>query len=220
MSNKIALVTLNIGNFEPELTAITYPRFKAWAHKIGADFIEITEKRINGPTTICEKFQIPEVSKNYEWTYFLDADALISVNTPPWHEMVGRDTVLFNGTDFFMRWQMDHYFRRHREWQKSACTWNVVCSEWTRDDLWRVPEEGWEAAIEKITVLTIENLKSAASLLDDYLLSRNIARYGLHVETIIKICAQFNVGNSWYWHAYNVPSEQKLKGMLEAAKTI
>jgi hypothetical protein len=45
---------------------------------IGADFIRITEKKINADSISLEKFQLYEISKNYEWTIFLDSDCLIN----------------------------------------------------------------------------------------------------------------------------------------------
>jgi hypothetical protein len=44
-------------------------------------------------------------------------------------------------------------------------------------------------------------------LIDDYVLSRNIARFGLKVQTIMALEKSLGFGNDtgFYWHAYTIP---------------
>ncbi len=105
---KKALVTLYVGDPFPELFKITSVFMDIWAKKIGAELLVISECKWKGkiPETAhwpmnYEKFQLQEISKHYDWTYFLDADAFVHPDTPDWVEMIGCDksVVMFNGTD-------------------------------------------------------------------------------------------------------------------------
>lgn len=208
---KTLVVTLDVGgNYEPEITKITYPRMKAWAHKIGADWAEITENKYPHMPIVMNKFQVPRIAQGFDWCYFVDADALISINTPPLHEWITKDQVLFWGLDANNRYKTDNYARRNRQF-KSACTWWILTSDWTRDDLFdpTLPPN-WE---DNIVPNKQENLKSVRSLVDDYKLTVNMDRYGLHAITAMELLKSKGLANTYLHHTYNITTEQKLNGV-------
>lgn len=216
---KKLLVTLDIGDYLPEITKITFPMMRTWAHKIGAEFRIITERVLtkegDGKPLNYEKFQIKEIAEQYDWTYFLDSDAFIHPDTPDWPEMAGdKSLVYFSGLDNrTARFRASIYSRRSAS-NAGACTWNVICSDWT-SDLWTAPKD-YEAAVKNITPIWDECKSGYCShthLIDDYQLSENIARFGLKVRTINDICREMNLPLSSYHHLYNCDPYTKLKAI-------
>ena len=75
---KKTLFTLNINNYEPDITALTFPLMKRYAEKIEADFHVITERKITTTEFAgLEKFQIYELGREMknDWNIFVDPDA-------------------------------------------------------------------------------------------------------------------------------------------------
>jgi hypothetical protein len=53
-------------------------------------------------------------------------------------------------------------------------------------------------------------------LADDYIMSRNVARYGLKYVRISDVQAKmFPQGADFLWHAYTIPEEEKVQQMKE-----
>jgi len=65
---------------------------------------------------------------------------------------------------------------------------------------------------ERMTVLTPDHL------IDDYALSRNIAKYGLKVKTITDIQRECNVPGGFHWHEYTLTVEDKVAKMKKLLK--
>lgn len=220
------IYTLNVGDYEPRIRELTYPLIHAWADKIGADFVQITErKRPNWAVTI-EKFQVAELAKERgdEWSLFIDADTLINPEMFDITEHLDRDTVAHNGKDMAgIRWTYDNYFRRDGR-NIGSCTWFVIASSWTVEDLWRLPELTPEEALKNIHITIQEHNGGhcqAEHLIDDYTLSRNIARFGLKFDTISEVCGRLGWKqpdgrgfSPFLWHKYSMPNDQKVHEML------
>ena len=169
---KKQLVTLDINNYNPEITKWTLPTIKHYAHKIGAELKVITEPVFKQPGFVTyEKFQIYELAKGYDWTIFLDIDTLVYPDTPDFSEGVTKDIVLFHGLDVSLnRFRPTNYTRRSGI-LAGACTWNVWCSDWTRDIWHPMQETTFDECISNIFP-TIPEIKSgccdAKHLIDDY----------------------------------------------------
>lgn len=225
------LYTLCVNDYAPRIRELTFPLMKAYAAKIGADFHVITErKRPEWPVTI-EKFAVAELARERgdEWAIFFDADTLISPEMFDVCEQLPRDTVCHNGSDFAgVRWSYDNYFRRDGR-NLGSCTWCVIASDWTVEDLWRLPEDSPEETFERIHITVGEHNSGQCSrqhLIDDYTLSRNIARFGLKATTIVDICAKIGYktpdgrgNNPFLWHLYTITEEEKLSRMLAVLST-
>lgn len=181
---KKTLYTLSVNNYEPEITKLTFPLMKHYAKKIGAEFHIIKDRKFPDFPCPYEKFQISELSKKRgdEWSIFFDADALIHPNMWDPTETVGKEYTISNGTDFTpIRWKSDKYFKRDGRFLGKG-NWCMMGSDWTAEDLWRPLDDlTCEEAAKMITPTLAESstVVDGSHLVDDYTVSRNIARYGL-----------------------------------------
>jgi hypothetical protein len=90
--NNICIHLLNIGNFFPELTELTYPTIELFAKKIKAKINIITKRIFSDHNCLAEKLQVYEEGKSYDYNIFLDLDLLIhplcynpfQINIPPY----------------------------------------------------------------------------------------------------------------------------------------
>ena len=55
-------------------------------------------------------------------------------------------------------------------------------------------------------------------LIDDYILSRNIARYGLKFETMMNLQKKLADQGNYFWHEYTIPTEQKIIRIKQTIK--
>lgn len=220
------IYTLNIGDYEPRIRELTYPILMMWADKIGANFVEITERKRPGWPVTIEKFQVAEIARERrdEWTLFIDADTLINPEMFDVTEHLYKDTVAHNGKDMAgIRWTYDKYFRRDGR-HIGSCTWFVIASDWTVEDLWRLPEASPAETFENIHITIGEHNGGHCQrehLIDDYTLSRNIARFGLKFDTISEICGRLGWKqpdgrgvSPFLWHKYSMSADQKVREML------
>jgi hypothetical protein len=219
---KKLLVTLDI-NYTKEITDITYPYMQSYARKIDADFKIITEIKFESQPVNIEKFQLYELSKDYDWTIFIDADALIHPNCPDVTEVYGKDNVIFNGYDLYpLRFKHNNYTRRDKR-NIGASTWFSVFSDWTRH-LWK-PYENPKEYINQINLMNLEKNfgYSPEHILDNYLVSRNIAKYGIKVKSIM-----YDMFNNhpnitflpFLIHQFCITQEQKIKFLKDSHNRI
>lgn len=220
------IYTLDIdGKFNTEIKALCFPLIRHYADKIGAHFHVITDRRYtvegDGLPIVLEKFQVGKlaIAHKDDWTLFIDADALIHPDMPDVFELVSEDTVFHNGHDFSLnRFKSDQYFQRDGR-NIGSCTWLVGAGRRCVADLWKFPENVFDS-INSIFPIQKEKdgIKSPASLIDDYTLSRNIARFGLKFTTLDQIWHQRAMTHNavWLWHAYNISNDEKLNGKVIA----
>ncbi len=213
--------TLNINGYDREITEITYPLMKHYCEKIGAKFHVIDQRRFpNAPVTY-EKLQIFQLMKDNgdDWAYFMDSDCLIHPDMFDPTNHVGKDKVLHNGVDMAgHRWKYDRYFLRDGR-HIGSCNWFAIASDWCVD-LWHPLDDiSFEEAVANIypTVNELNTVVDAQHLIDDYTLSRNIAKYGLKVATVMDILKVIGYGPDvgFLWHHYTEPNEQKLVVMKQ-----
>jgi hypothetical protein len=234
---RLIVWTLNIGNYQPAIRALTMPMMNFWARKIGAACVnpedppakrryvhEITERKFPGWPVVYEKLQLHELGKLSEWTIFLDADTLVSPDMFDPSNFMGKDTVAHNGSDMAnVRWKYDEYFRRDGR-NFGSCNWCTIASEWCLD-LWHPLDISFEQALTQIHT-TIGERNSGhceiSHLIDDFTLSRNIARYGLKATTLVEIGHKLGFRDQagrgvspYLYHIYSVPERVKLEKMLE-----
>lgn len=198
-----AIVTLNIDNYAPELTTLTYPFMKRYAHKCQAEFVEITERKWpNAPVKNFEKFQMYDVAQTFDYTLFIDADALVLPECPDFSTIVPDNEVIFYALDFSPeRFRPTIYTERDQRWH-GAGTWLVGCTRYTAD-LWLPPTPAEEEiAYKNIFPTSKEQHFVSAHLIDDYQLTQNIARFGLRVWTVIGYLQQRRLARNWFAHNY------------------
>ena len=214
---KKTIFTLAVNNYAPEITAITFPLMKRYAEKIGADFYVITERKYPNLPPVYEKLQIYELGKEMgnDWNIFIDADALIHPETIDYTEHISKDTVMHHGCDMAnIRWKYDEYFRRDGR-NIGSCNWFTIASDWCID-LWHPLDIPFEEAVKNIypTVEELSTVVTRDHLIDDYTLSRNIAKYGLKFTTAIDINKKTGLdGSAFFWHVYTIPIINKVEEM-------
>jgi hypothetical protein len=222
---KKTIFTLNIDGYAPEITSITFPLIHHWAKKIGADFYVIKDRKWPSFPPVYEKLQIYQLAQDMrnDWNIYIDADALVHPSMPDVTCMLKKDTVIHNGKDFAsVRWHYDRYFWRDGR-NIGSCNWFTVASDWCID-LWHPLDDiTKEEAFENIFPTVNEENSGAMDrthLIDDYTLSRNIAKYGLKFTTFLDLQKEWLGGpGGFLWHRYAISNEQKVKEMGEVLRT-
>jgi hypothetical protein len=128
---------------------------------------------------------------------------------------LSKNEVLHWGSDMAgNRWRYDEYFRRDARHIGSG-NWFTVASNWCLD-LWHPLEDlTLEQACENIypTVHEQRNGIKPSHLIDDYTLSRNIARYGLKLFTFVDLLKavkrEAEALNTYFFHSHLLTREQK-----------
>lgn len=246
------LFTLNIDNYAPEITKLTYPLLKRYAEKCDAEFREITERKFPSWAPVYEKLQIHELGRDYDWIYFIDADAVVHPGFFDVTNHLTPDTVCHNAKDMAgNRWKYDRFFRRDGR-HISSCNWFAAASNWCID-LWKPLDDLTQEQAVRNIYPTVHELahfvwrcqnkqcnyevptndqgegKSVCTacgqkrlkipkayidprhLIDDYTLSRNIAKFGLKFTTVREIQARLNDQAMYLWHLYTLNLEQKIE---------
>lgn len=222
---KKTVFTLVVDNYAPQITEITFPLLKAYADKIGADFYVIKERRFPDWPPVYEKLQIYDLGQQMQndWNIYIDADALIHPDLLDFTVVIPKDTVMHHGNDFApVRWRYDRFFMRDGRHIGSG-NWFTIGSDWCIE-LWKPLDDlTFDEAKENIFP-TVEEDQSGciigSHLIDDYTLSRNIAKYGLKFTTVRKLMPQFGMpeGTPFFWHAYTIPTEAKVIEMQKVLK--
>ena len=112
-----------------------------------------------------------------------------------------------------MRFKHNNYTRRDGR-NIGACTWFTAFSGWTRH-LWK-PYKNPREYVNQIypTHKEINFEYSPEHILDDYLVSRNVAKYGLKVKTVLHdmFASYPQDGHPLFFiHQYCITEQEKLK---------
>ncbi len=209
---KKTLWTLNIENYAPEIVSLTYPLLLAYAKKIGADFRIINERRFPDMPITYEKLQIFELGKENDWNVYVDSDAVVSPDMFDITERIGKDTVAHFGHDHASnRWRYDKFFRRDGR-DIGSCNWFTAASDWCLD-LWH-PLDDLSLNEARGNIQPIVKERAAGitrdHLIDDYVLSRNIAKYGLKLKTVQQIQRETNDAGTYAWHTHTLSLDKKI----------
>ena len=215
---KKTLYTLNVNNYAPDICSLTYPLLRRYAEKIGAEFYIISERQSPDCNVTIEKLQIHSLAKERgdDWAIYVDSDCLIHPDTMDFTEILPMDTVMNNGKDYAScRFVYDDYFRRDGR-HIASCGWLSVASRWCLD-LWKPLDDlSYAEAVSRIKPTAVESRTgiTADHLIDDFIVSRNIAKYGLKHTTFREVLAKAGmVDSSFLWHEYTIPVKTKLAFM-------
>lgn len=88
MRPKKCVYVLLIADWQISLGRLTLPLIEAYAKKIGADLVTITERKFPDWPVVYEKHQIFELGKKYDWNIAIDVDVLVHPDTEDftaWH---------------------------------------------------------------------------------------------------------------------------------------
>jgi hypothetical protein len=220
---KKTLYTLNVDNYAPEIREITLPYLKKYANRIGADLIEITERKFPNFPPVYEKLQIYEIEKERQsdWIIYIDADALVHPETIDFTHYMPRDTVgNFKCDVACLRWKYDDYFLR--DGRNIGCgNWFAIGSKWCLDFWKPLDDLTLEEAIKNISPVIGEvNIGIEPShLIDDYTLSRNVAKYGLKFKKCKDILNEIGLPDAeFFLHDYAKSIPAKVAMLQEAIK--
>ncbi len=229
MGDKKTVFTLNVDGYAPEITELTYPLIEAYADKIGADFHIISERKFPEWPVTYEKLQIYELAQEMQndWNIYIDSDALVHPDTQDLTLLLPRDTVAHFGKDHApMRWRSDRFFKRDGR-NFGTGNWLTVASDLCVD-LWKPLDDLTPAqAIANIFPTVFEKRSGVINrehLIDDYVLSRNIAKYGLKATTFREIFTEMGhvevkdqhgrvikpAGGHFFFHQYLRPIGDKV----------
>jgi len=213
---KKTIFTLNVDNYAPEITELTYPLLKHYAEKIGADFHIISDRKSPKMPPVYEKLQIYDLGRamKNDWNIYIDSDAIVHPDFFDVTNFIKKDTVLHNGVDMANnRWRYDKYFIRDGR-NIGSCNWFTIGSDWCID-LWHPLDIPYEEALNNIFPIQMElnTVITREHLIDDYTLSRNIAKYGLKFKNVLQISQEINDGGNYLWHAYTIRPEAKVEEM-------
>lgn len=235
--DKKTVFTLNVDGYAPEITALTYPLIEAYAKKIGADFHIINERKFPEWPVTYEKLQIYQLAQEMEndWNIYIDSDALVHPDTQDLTLLLPRDTIAHFGHDHApTRWRSDRFFKRDGR-NFGSGNWLTVASDLCVD-LWRPLDDlTLEEALDNIYPTVFEQrsgVVNRAHLIDDYVLSRNIAKFGLKATTFREIFigmghvevkdAQGRItkaaGGHFFYHHYLFPADQKVIEMKKVLR--
>jgi len=228
---KKTIYTLALKGYAPDLIAVTFQLMRAYARKIEADFVVIEERKYPDRYPTYEKFQIWDLMKtrNDDWSIFFDADTMIHPDFVDVTAMLPRDTTCAGYSNDFtpMRFRPDVPFLRDGRFIGKG-TWFIICSALPRD-IWQPVELSdltYEQCVDNIFPTNDEIVKikkTPESLIDDYVVSRNIARFGLKHTVLSELFPKFNcpigietvqatqkIISPFLQHDYNRPLDQKL----------
>jgi hypothetical protein len=114
------------------------------------------------------------------------------------------------------RWKYDNFFRRDGR-HIGSCNWFTIASDWCLD-LWHpLNDITYEEALENIFPIQdeVNSVITREHLIDDYVLSRNIAKYGLHFTTVLKVMSVYSIPGDYLWHQYTISMDEKVKQIQE-----
>jgi hypothetical protein len=192
---KKLIAVLCTDDWQPEIRALTFPLMRYHAKKIGADFHVINSRKFPATYPLCyERFQLYEISKHYDWVIQLDADLLLHPDTPDFTRHIGKDTLLISTPGLASSsYVMDEYFYRDGR-DVGVGGFITINSNWTRD-LWKPPEDLTpEEAMHRCMPKTFEWRDRQFyhdHIVLDYIMSRNVARYGLKYDTLQNLFKRF-----------------------------
>lgn len=216
------LYLLNINDYAPELTALTYPFIHRYADKIGAK-VEVIDNRVYPDWDLdYEKFQIWDraQSNGDDWSIYIDSDALLHPEIPDLTEIIPPDTVGNNKADFAnVRFAYDDYFRRDGR-HIGLGSWLVICPRMCLD-LWRPLDDiTYEECVSRISLSVGEKnsgLFEPHHLITDFGLSRNLARFGLKLVELHLLWKELGFPNppAFFHHEYTIPLDAKVEHCQE-----
>jgi hypothetical protein len=228
---KKTIYTLALKGYAPDLTAVTFQLMKKYAQKIEAEFYVIEDRKFPDKYVTYEKFQIWDLMKERgdDWSFFFDADTMIHPDMFDPTVLLHKDQTCAGYSHDFtpLRFRPDYVALRDGRFIGKG-SWFILCSDWTRD-IWHPIDESditYEQCVENMFPTndeTVKIKKTKESLIDDYVVSRNIAKYGLKHTVLSEICKERNINigvevmlnnqkqvSPFLQHDYNRPLDQKL----------
>jgi hypothetical protein len=176
---KKCIHVLNINNYFPELFEMTYKTLDRYSKKIKADLNVITTRKYEDYNVLTEKLQVYDYGMDYDWNLLIDADIL--VHPDAYDPFVNFDPRLVGNKDEYKasnQLRLDKYFIRDgRNIGLSGC---LIATSRLTHDLWEFPKDLTKEEI-------YNNILQERKIVDEYVISRNLAKYGLKHHELFPI---------------------------------
>jgi len=201
----LCIFTIVIDNWFPELCAITLPRIKSWAERIGADFKIISDRKFPEFPLNYERLQIHELGKDYYWNACIDADYVIDPERLE-NPSQNRDPLKVYSENAM---NADYFFAPHpyllRDGRNDGIADNFVMASWFTHDFWAPLDMSYDQASK----YCIRNPRQVS----EFCFTLNVARYGLKLDQVIR-------DRRWLVHLdATTHSEGGKEGVLARAQT-
>lgn len=144
---KTAVITISVGDRFQRIASLTHPTLKAYADRIGADFLVIDKPKISKTTPHFEKFQFYHLLNEYERILYLDTDLVIRPDCPNLFELVPYSKLgAFNEGAFTdrteaMRLIAQQYQTSIKEWKRQYYNTGVMVLSRAHKFLFKPPVE-------------------------------------------------------------------------------
>jgi hypothetical protein len=143
-----AVVTLSI-DFGA-VSEITHPTLRAYAEKIGADFVVLDEKKVSTKYLQYEKFQLFDLFSKYKRILYLDSDITIRPDCPDLFELVPEHKLgLFNEGRYadmteVMRDACKRYKTGLPKWERQSYNTGVMVLSRLHRQIFKKPDEEYD----------------------------------------------------------------------------
>ena len=183
---KINVYTLNINNYFPELMEITIPFMKKYAHKIGAEFIEINERKFPNYHIHYEKMQIYELGKDVDWNIFFDGDLLVNNSMFDISKSDNNTILLKDGFNVDIKFTMNKYF--YFDKRKQGISGCFIATPKKCHNIWENLDLSPKEINSKIIVSgnDLNRGIDASFYQEEYVLSYNLAKYKYNFNGVKK----------------------------------
>jgi hypothetical protein len=173
----IKVYTLNINNYFPEMMELTVPLMKNYAQKIGAEFVEITERKFPNYHIHYEKMQIYELGKDADWNIFFDGDVLVHPDMIDISKQDKNVVFIKDGYSASVKFLINKYFLNDKRNQGiSSC---FIATSNQCHNMWEQLEITPKELTNRIITLK-DNLDigiTSEFYQEEYVLSYNLAKY-------------------------------------------
>lgn len=175
------LFVLRIGDYRPDLCQFTIPTIKAYAAKIGAEYIEITHAVHPDMPVTFAKLRVFDMGQDSDWNILVDADIMIHPGMP--------DVTQFlppNAVASAFAFDADFMFHKNRFFERDGrnigIVGNFVVTTKLTHDLWDYSQV---FSIVDPADIDLKTLTKRDFIIDEYVLSHNLAKFGLRHTGIL-----------------------------------
>jgi hypothetical protein len=202
---KKLLVTLNIGDYDRDITSLTFPHMQEYAKNIGADFHIITERKFPEVPLRLEFFQLYDFCTIYDWIIFLDADCLINPKAVDLTTLVKEDRVIIakynppthhfhpeniEGQYNFKYYAPFFFLVFHRNSRNCVKPYKNPFDYYEHINLNSTHPE-MKTYMKIRTHLTEKEIKD--TLIDEFLLTLNLHRYNIKTASLVEDFPELNI---------------------------
>jgi hypothetical protein len=218
---KKTVVTLDI-NYPKEITDITFPCMEKYAENIGAEFLVLTERKFPDLSITQEKFQLYDLSEDYDWIIFLDADDLINPDSMDFTKIVSEDVVIVSEYLNFLKkpqFVMKNILGKYN--LNIHAPFHFLCFNKLMKNVVK-PYKNPEELIDYVNLNSemICNSKDKSWHLDEFILALNIVKYGIDTISLVDDIIKPNNLNILAFDGRYLTTEQKIIKLKENVKKL